>query len=137
MKRQAFICDIDGTLALRGNRDPYDMTRVSEDLVNEPVAIVVRALTRSDFEAIFTSGRSEKARDATIAWIRKVTGVYTFVLMMRAAGDGRSDAIVKREMLDTISKQYEIKLVIDDRNSVVDMWRSNGLTCFQVAPGDF
>jgi hypothetical protein len=25
----------------------------------------------------------------------------------------------------------------DDRQRVVDMWRRNGITCFQVAPGDF
>jgi hypothetical protein len=26
---------------------------------------------------------------------------------------------------------------VDDRQKVVDMWRAEGLTCFQVAPGDF
>jgi len=28
-------------------------------------------------------------------------------------------------------------MVFDDRNSVVDMWRENGVRCMQVAPGDF
>ena len=27
--------------------------------------------------------------------------------------------------------------VFDDRQKVVDMWRKNGLTCFQVADGNF
>jgi hypothetical protein len=27
--------------------------------------------------------------------------------------------------------------ILDDRNQVVDMWRSIGLPCFQVAPGNF
>ena len=31
----------------------------------------------------------------------------------------------------------DVFAVFDDRNQVVDMWRSNGLTCFQVAKGDF
>ena len=30
-----------------------------------------------------------------------------------------------------------IVAVFDDRQKVVDMWRKNGLTCMQVAPGDF
>ena len=30
-----------------------------------------------------------------------------------------------------------VAMVFDDRNQVVDMWRQNGLTCFQVADGDF
>ena len=32
--------------------------------------------------------------------------------------------------------EYVISSVSDDVK-VVDMWRENGLTCFQVAPGDF
>jgi hypothetical protein len=30
-----------------------------------------------------------------------------------------------------------VRLVLDDRNSVVKMWRSLGLECWQVAEGDF
>ena len=30
-----------------------------------------------------------------------------------------------------------VAMVFDDRQQVVDMWRYNGLTCFQVADGDF
>ena len=31
----------------------------------------------------------------------------------------------------------DVFAVFDDRNQVVDMWRKNGLTTFQVADGDF
>ena len=31
----------------------------------------------------------------------------------------------------------DVFAVFDDRQQVVDMWRQNGLTCFQVADGDF
>ena len=30
-----------------------------------------------------------------------------------------------------------VDMVFDDRQQVVDMWRANGLTCFQVAEGNF
>lgn len=33
--------------------------------------------------------------------------------------------------------QGRVEIVFDDRNSVVKMWRLLGLTCFQVAEGDF
>jgi hypothetical protein len=33
--------------------------------------------------------------------------------------------------------KYYIEYVLDDRNQVVDMWRSIGLICLQVAEGDF
>jgi len=57
---------------------------------------------------------------------------------MRPTGDNRKDAIVKREIFDReIRDRYRILFVLDDRNQVVDMWRELGLTCLQVAPGDF
>ncbi len=33
--------------------------------------------------------------------------------------------------------RYTIKFVLDDRNQVVEFWRSLGLTVLQVAEGDF
>ena len=31
----------------------------------------------------------------------------------------------------------DVLMTVDDRQRVVDMWRAEGLTCLQVAPGDF
>ena len=39
--------------------------------------------------------------------------------------------------LDTLIDKNDVFAVFDDRIQVVDMWRQNGLTCFQVADGDF
>lgn len=57
---------------------------------------------------------------------------------MRKSGDMRKDSIVKREMFDEhIRGRYNVNFVLDDRNQVVELWRSMGLTCLQVADGDF
>jgi hypothetical protein len=40
-------------------------------------------------------------------------------------------------MLDTFVDKDDVFMTVDDRQKVVDMWRDLGLTCFQVAPGDF
>jgi hypothetical protein len=40
-------------------------------------------------------------------------------------------------MLDKHADIDDVFLVVDDRNKVVDMWRTLGLTVFQVAEGDF
>jgi predicted kinase len=51
---------------------------------------------------------------------------------MRPEKDTRVDHIVKEEMLDKIiADGYDPFLVIDDRPSVVAMWRRRGLTCLQ------
>ena len=47
------------------------------------------------------------------------------------------DEILKKEMLDTFVDKDDVLMTVDDRQKVVDMGRANGLTCFQVAPGNF
>jgi adenylate cyclase class IV len=57
---------------------------------------------------------------------------------MRKTGDNRPDNIVKKEIFDSnIKNNYYIEFVLDDRNKVVKMWRELGLTCLQVADGNF
>ena len=61
-----------------------------------------------------------------------------YELYMRKQGDNREDSIVKEEMyLNEIKPKYNVDLVIDDRDQVVKMWRKIGLTCWQVANGNF
>jgi hypothetical protein len=50
--------------------------------------------------------------------------------------DRRPDHIVKRELLERIGED-RVAFVIDDRNSVCEMWRGRGLTCYQIAEGNF
>jgi len=57
-------------------------------------------------------------------------------LRMRAAGDFTADEELKRQWIQEY-KLEDIICVFDDRTKVVNMWRDLGLTCFQVAPGDF
>lgn len=57
---------------------------------------------------------------------------------MRPANDHRPDDIIKQEMLDKLKAEgHDIWFVVDDRQRVVDMWRRNGITVLQCAPGDF
>lgn len=134
----AYIVDIDGTVAIKGDRSPYDETRVSEDTPNMPVIEIVQCLSADGAAIVFVSGRSEDCRADTQNWLVQYVALQKFDLFMRASGDKRKDSIVKREIFEgKIKDRYAIQAVFDDRNQVVDMWRSLGLTCLQVAPGDF
>ena len=63
---------------------------------------------------------------------------YTPLLFMRGYGNHQRDDIVKEELYTkNVKPYYDVELVIDDRQQVVDMWRKLGLTCWQVAPGNF
>jgi predicted kinase len=130
------IIDLDGTMALMNKRSPYEWHRVGEDDVNEPVRDVVELLRR-DNHIIFLSGRDAVCYCETVDWLNE-NFRYSYELYMRTEGDNRDDVIVKGELFDKfIRDQYVVTLVMDDRQKVVDYWRSLGLTCFQVAGGNF
>jgi len=131
----AIICDVDGTIAIRGERGPYDMTRVSEDATNYIVAMVVKMFHTVDIKVVFTSGRDETARHDTMEFLENAISTPDFQLLMRETGDTRPDEIVKAEMFERIRQFYTVILVLDDRPKVVAMWRAAGLTCFQVNEG--
>ncbi|MFG6197702.1 hypothetical protein [Nonomuraea sp. JJY05] len=134
----AALVDVDGTLAERGDRSPYDWARVGEDTPNRPVIETVRALYHRGYRIVVMSGRSDECRAATAAWLNAHLGVPWDHLLMRAAGDYRKDAEVKTELYETrLRGRYDVRVVLDDRRQVVDAWRDLGLTVFQVAPGDF
>lgn len=149
--KQAIIVDLDGTIALLNGRDPYDVATVSADLPNKPVIKLVNALRHIADEygdiqhVLFTSGRKEAARADTLAWLAEHVFEYEISghdgairLFMRPDDDERRDAELKLEIFNThIRDEYDVDFVLDDRNQVVDMWRLLGLTCLQVAPGDF
>ena len=53
-------------------------------------------------------------------------------------GNRLDDKIVKECLYRThVEPRFNVKFVLDDRNRVVDMWRSLGLKCLQVAEGNF
>jgi hypothetical protein len=129
----AIVVDLDGTLALLGDRDPYDASTCERDQVNT----VVREIIGHYDHVVICSGRDDRWRRETERWLT-VHGIRYELLLMRRSKDFRKDAVVKREMyVQAIEPRFRVRFVLDDRNQVVEMWRSIGLTCLQVAPGDF
>lgn len=140
--KPAIMVDIDGTLAHCGDRDIYDGSRAYLDTPDRAVTYLIKKLVDADWKltVLFCSGRSDTHRDVTAQWIMEHTGVYVDeeFLFMRKAGDDRKDSIVKLELFDEhIRDEYDVLFVLDDRQQVVDAWRSIGLKVFQVAEGNF
>lgn len=151
-----YIFDLDGTLALLEHRlhfitrQPKDWLAFYEacdkDKPNMPVIKVMDALIDVDAEIWIVSGRQERVREKTIAWLGantrfmwQVPADETGMLMMRPDDDFRPDDELKQEFLDRMLDVDRRRLVavFEDRDKVVAMWRRNGITCFQVAPGAF
>jgi predicted kinase len=131
------ICDLDGTLAIVGDRNVYDCSNCDVvDTVNEHVMLAVQALASyQGARVIFMSGRQEKDRLPSESFILKA-GFNAYDLYMRATKDSRSDDVVKRELFDAhIGGKFNVLAVFDDRPCVVRLWKSMGLPVFNVGDG--
>lgn len=143
----AIICDLDGTLALFGNKSPYDRDFINDEL-NQPIRTIINIYLKEHLDAwgkrkshlIIFSGRSARFKPETSDWLKK-NCIEPDVFQMRSEEEEQlqiKDVKVKQRMFDTYAKdKYYIDFVLDDRNQVVKLWRSLGLTCLQVADGDF
>lgn len=131
------IVDLDGTVSLLNGRNPYDASTCENDLPNKPIVSIVNKYSVNT-HIIFVTGRQDTWSIESTNWIIKHIGIKHPILYMRAALDERKDSIIKAEIYEEhIKNRYNVLFVLDDRNSVVDYWRSQGLTTLQVAEGDF
>ncbi len=132
----AIIVDMDGTLAIMCDRSPYDVSKCDQDLPNPPVLETVKRW-QQDTQILIVSGRTDDGYAKTESWLQQY-GIQYQAIHMRKTGDARKDSIVKAEIYaQQIAGKYNVRFILDDRQQVVDMWRSLGLTVFQVAEGDF
>jgi len=143
------VFDIDGTLANIEHRLDYVRSKpknwaafdagIPNDQVNPHVAAAFFALRDAGHDIVFASGRNERTRDDTVAWL-DANGFWSpdSHLWMRKGHDFRSDDVVKQEILDQIIEQFGRKpdMVFDDRPRVVRMWRDNGIFVFNVYQGE-
>lgn len=137
------IYDLDGTAAIKGDRCPYDASQCDEiDRPNLALKAVLCAMQGSQPESHVTqiafSARKETDRAPTERFLEK-HGFPFDALHLRGDDDNRKDAVVKREMYDQhVAGKYNVLVVFDDRQQVVDMWRQDlDLPCFQVNYGHF
>lgn len=136
---QAIIVDVDGTVAdCTGVRSPYDTTKYHLDKPKEDVIRLIRELHyKCGYLVVFCSGRHEDFYDETYEWLLHHVKVPVEGLFMRYE-NGTEDSVIKAELFNRhIRHKYNTVAVFDDRNRVVEMWRSLGLLVNQVAEGDF
>ena len=138
--------DLDGTLADLTHRlhfieqQPKDwdgfFAACGNDKAIWPIINVLMAMRIDGHRIEIWSGRSETVRQRTENWLFEY-GIHYDLLRMRKAGDRREDCIVKGEWLDALPRNERPEVAFDDRQQAVDMWRSRGVICCQVAPGNF
>ena len=149
MRRDTIIFDLDGTLALIDERRAlaakangkidwktfFDPQNIKLDKPHTAVITAFHAFEELGYEMVIFSGRDEISRAETEAWLDGYD-IHFDMMKMRPQGSFTPDDVLKKQWLDELGAD-RVFCVFDDRDKVVQMWRDNGLTCFQVAPGNF
>ncbi len=132
----------------------FDPENIKLDQPNYPVISMAQMYYEKGFNIVIFSGRNDRSYATTKEWLEKYEVPYNLLVMRPDKFQDKSwpvalgnpatpamrympDEILKKEMLDTFVDIDDVFMTVDDRQKVVDTWRSLGLTCFQVAPGDF
>mgnify|MGYP003136464398 FL=1 len=153
------IFDLDGTLALIDERRKvsekengkldwdkfFDPANIELDEPNLPVIKTAQVFAEAGYQIAILSGRSHATNEMTRWWLTKHNVPWN-ILRLRPTEhpfkfmDDRklklkwfNEIFVDPEDMD----EAEVLCVFDDRQKVVDMWREIGLTCMQVAPGEW
>lgn len=149
--QKVVIFDLDGTLALIDKRrdkaslpngkmnwkEFFSPQNIQLDEPNQPVIESFKALQKAGFVCGVFSGRDDISKEETKDWLNQ-HGIEPSFLKMRKHGSFTPDDTLKKLWLDDlIDLGHEVMCVFDDRDKVVKMWRENGISCFQVAPGNF
>ena len=151
------IFDLDGTLAdiekrRTKARKPngkidwkifFDPENIKLDEPNLPVIKMAQVLAETGHKIAIFSGRSKGTSRTTRLWLSKHKVPFS-ILKMRPTSHPWAfmpDEKLKSRWFGHLFANHidepEIVCVFDDRQKVVDMWREIGLTCMQVAPGNF
>jgi len=142
------IFDIDGTLSDASKRQhhmkktPKDRKNFFAEIPNDapimPIVSLYNELCCSDnYRVVLFTGRPENYRESTEEWMEK-HALFNRPIFFRKEGDKRPDAVIKKEYYDEITADgSEVDFVVEDRNSVVAMWRDIGVVCFHCFDGDF
>lgn len=139
-RRPIVFVDVDGTLAdvrhrlhhIRGsarkNWKAFFEAMDRDTPIASTVAWVHSLAEMHDI--VIITGRPEHYRKRTIAWLKKNKVPFSDIFM-RPDGDHRPDYEVKKEALARWPKS-RIKLVIEDRPPVCEMWLREGIRCVLV-----
>lgn len=128
------VFDIDGTVSDCRHRQPYLDREVPDweaffaaASADAPLAEGVGyALRRAqDGHLLWLTGRPERYRDMTLAWLH-AHGLPTTHLHMRPDDDMRPAAVFKAERIQHIAAAGFIQLIVDDDEQVIGVLRAAG-----------
>jgi len=133
----------------------FNPGNIAFDEPNEPVIELAQMLKDKGYKIFIFSGRNDRMYERTVEWLEWNDVPYDLLVMRPDKFQGKTwpvaegnpatpdmrympDEKLKKAMLDEFVEDIkDVYLVVDDRQKVIDMWRSLGLNTWQVAEGNF
>lgn len=162
--RRFIVVDMDGTLADSAHREHLAVAKQWDDFhagipddkphwdVHTLLEVINSGILTADVEVILLTGRNERYRKVTEAWLLKHR-VKSDHLLMRPNDDWRSDHVLKPKLLvdfitgcdqDQVWTEGQLEaakaavwFILEDRDKVVEAWRNLGFRCWQTQPGGY
>lgn len=148
---KVIIVDLDGTVANCDHRVHHAIDKdwdlfhgaMISDTPHKHIVALLEALDMMGYDLLVVTGRPEKYRKTTMAWL-EANGIDKLFMniLMRPNDDYSSDFLLKLELLERYFGSIEaakeaILFALDDRDQVAEAFRNAGIPCLQVAQGDF
>jgi hypothetical protein len=142
--KDVVVFDLDGTIADITHRLHFVQTpkprwdkffaECINDKPNKWCHDLAACMAATGHQIVVVSARSRIVLNETEEWFKKYWSDVPHQLnLIRAVNDTSPDHGIKQAWLDSSGLKDRILFVVDDRTRVVEMWRSNGLTCLQCA----
>ncbi|WP_420303505.1 LNS2 domain-containing protein [Streptomyces sp. MAR4 CNX-425] len=135
-KRDLAVFDLDGTLTDTRHRlhhvrsapkdwDAFFRAAPRDPPLPEGVALALR--WAETCEVCYVTGRPERTRRDTVAWLA-AHGLPEGPLWMRRAGDRRPARVAKPELLRRVARGRTVAVVVDDDEPVCAAYEKAGFT---------
>lgn len=128
--KSCILVDLDGTLAISHNRNPFDYKRSIEDKVSKECLVMIKKYKSFGNEVIILSGRAQSSYDVCKEWLDKNSIPYDHIYL-KPNKDNTKSVFFKEETFKKLKEEYNIKAVLDDDLAVVEMYRKNNITIYQ------
>lgn len=132
IKKQAIIIDLDKTLALIGERNPYDASDCGYDKLDHTVYRMIMKYHKDDYAVLILTGRKITFAHETMEWLDKHNVPFDMVIMRDKKETSPSPFFKMGAFTRNIKGKYDVELAIDDDERVCKMWHSLGIPTFQV-----
>ena len=134
-KPTCVVIDMDSTVCFNTSKRPWFGDGSTEAMINDiPNHDVVELIKSQKYPIVVCTGRNKDQHNVTKEWLAN-QGINPIAYYMRENGDYRKGVEVKSELMNQILDKYNVLVVFEDCEPIVQKYRDMGLTVLQPNKG--